>query len=99
MIAISPTVTGVLLMLHVKPRASRDEIGGEHDGALKVAVTAPPVNGKANAAVIKLLAKAFGVSRSSIEIVGGTSSRRKRVAIDGISVADARTAMQQLEKP
>ncbi len=99
MIAINPTVTGVVLMLHVKPRASRDEIGGEHDGALKVAVTAPPVAGKANAAVIKLLAKAFGVSRSSIEIIGGTSSRRKRVAIDGISVADAREALQRLEKP
>jgi len=86
-------------MLHVKPRASRDEIGGEHDGALKVAVTAPPVDGKANAAVIKLLAKAFGVSKWSIEILGGTNSRRKRVAIDGISVADARKALQRLEKP
>ena len=99
MIAISPTVTGVLLMLHVKPRASRNDIGGEHDGALKVAITAPPVDGKANAAVIKLLAKAFGVSRSSIEIVGGPGSRRKRVAIDGISAADARKAIQRLDKP
>ncbi len=69
----------------VQPRASRAKIGPVHDGRLKIAVTSPPVDGEANAAVIELLAKALGVPKSRVEIVAGTSSRRKTVRVAGVT--------------
>ena len=63
----------------VQPRASRAKIGPVHDGRLKIAVTAPPVDGEANAAVIELLATRLGVARGAIEVIAGASSRRKTV--------------------
>jgi hypothetical protein len=77
----------VLLEILVQPRASRARIGPMHDGRLKVAVTAPPVDGEANAAVIELLAKQLGVAKRAIEIVAGTSGRRKTVRIAGVTQA------------
>lgn len=76
----------------VQPRASRAKIGPVHDGRLKVAVTAPPVDGEANAAVIELLAKSVGVPRGAVAVIAGTSSRRKTVRISGI----ARAAIEAL---
>jgi uncharacterized protein (TIGR00251 family) len=73
----------LLLSVRVQPRASRDEIVGPHgDKELKVRITAPPVDGKANAHLIRFLAKAFGVPRSRVTLVGGESSRSKHLAID-----------------
>ncbi|MBL9016141.1 MAG: DUF167 domain-containing protein [Myxococcales bacterium] len=71
----------------VQPRASRAKVGPEHDGRLKVAVTAPPVDGEANAAVIATLAKALGVGRSAVEIVAGATGRRKTVRVTGATAA------------
>ncbi len=72
----------LLLVLRVQPRASCDEIVGPHGGeALKIRITAPPVEGKANAHLIKFLAKAFGVSRGAVSLVGGETGRNKRVRI------------------
>ena len=68
----------------VQPRASRAKLGPVHDGRLKIAVTAPPVDGEANAAVIEVLAKALGVARSAVSVIAGTSSRRKTVRVDGV---------------
>ena len=65
----------------LQPRASREGLAGEHDGLLKVRVTAPPLEGKANAALIKLLAKQFGVARGAVCIDAGETARRKRVRI------------------
>lgn len=78
---------GVTIDILVQPRASRAKIGPVHDGRLKVAVTSPPVDGEANAAVIELLAKTLGVARSAIEVVAGASSRRKTVRIAGVTRA------------
>ena len=78
---------GVTIDILVQPRASRAKIGPVHDGRLKVAVTSPPVDGEANAAVIELLAKTLGVTRSAIEVVAGASSRRKTVRIAGVTRA------------
>jgi uncharacterized protein (TIGR00251 family) len=78
----------------VQPRASRAKIGPLHDGRLKVAVTSPPVDGEANAAVIELLAKALGVARGAVRVIAGTSSRRKTVQVEGI----ARAAVEELAK-
>jgi len=69
----------------VQPRASRAKIGPMHDGRLKIAVTAPPVDGEANAAVIELFARRLGVPRSSVEIVAGSSSRRKTLRIANVT--------------
>jgi uncharacterized protein (TIGR00251 family) len=71
----------------VQPRASRAKLGPVHDGRLKVAVTAPPVDGEANAAVIELLADELGVSRAAIEIAAGASGRRKTVRVRGVTRA------------
>jgi uncharacterized protein len=67
----------------VVPRSSKSEIVGEHYRSLKVKLTAPPVDGAANAELIKLLAKQFGVPKSDVEIVGGASSKTKRVCVAG----------------
>ena len=71
----------------VQPRASRAKIGPMHDGRIKIAVTAPPVDGEANAAVIEALAKALGVARSAVEVIAGASSRRKTVRVAGVTRA------------
>ena len=73
----------LVLQLRVQPRASRDEIVGPHgEEALKVRITAPPVEGKANTHLIRFLAKSFGVPHSQVTLLGGDSSRTKRIAIE-----------------
>lgn len=69
----------------VQPRASREKIGPVHGDRLKLAVTAPPVDGEANAAVIALLARALDVARSALEVSAGASSRRKTIRVRGLS--------------
>lgn len=71
----------------VQPRASRAKLGPVHDGRLKVAVTSPPVDGEANAAVIELVAKSLGVAKSAVEVVAGVTSRRKTIRVAGVSRA------------
>lgn len=77
------------MLLHtlLAPRASRNSVLGVHDGKLKVAITAPPVDGKANEALCKYLAKLLGVPRSSVSIERGHTSREKWVALAGTSRA------------
>jgi uncharacterized protein (TIGR00251 family) len=71
----------------VQPRASRTKVGPIHDGRLKLAVTAPPVDGEANAAVVELVAKQLGVAKSAVAVIAGESSRRKTVRVTGVAVA------------
>lgn len=73
--------------VRVVPRASRSEIVGEHDGALRVRVAAPPVDGAANDELVGVLAKAFGVPPSAIAISAGQTSKVKTVKIEGGSIA------------
>lgn len=78
-----------LLHIHVQPKASRNEIGEMlEDGLLKVRVTAPPEDGKANVAVIKLLAKRLTIAPSALEIVRGHTSRNKAIEIAELSDAE-----------
>jgi uncharacterized protein (TIGR00251 family) len=70
--------------VRVVPRSSRNEIVGEHDGALRVRITAPPVEGAANAALVRTLARAFEVSAASVAIISGAASRTKTVSIAGV---------------
>src|SRR2546430_502152 len=73
--------------------ASRDAILGWQDGVLRVRVTAPPVEGAANAAVVALVAKALGVAPSTVRVVGGERGRDKRVRVAGLTDADVRTRL------
>jgi hypothetical protein len=74
----------------VAPRASRNRVIGVHEGALKVALTAPPVDGAANDALRKLLAKALGVAKSEVEILRGDRARIKLLRVQGISASEVR---------
>ncbi|MFM9904387.1 MAG: DUF167 domain-containing protein [Pyrinomonadaceae bacterium] len=75
----------IVFSVRVVPRAAKSEIIGEHDGALKVRIASPPVDGAANAELIKLLTNHFSVSRSDVEILSGLTSKTKRIRITGIS--------------
>lgn len=74
----------VTFSVRVIPRSSRSEIVGELDGALKVKLASPPVEGAANAELIKLFAKKLGVARSAVTIVSGETSKTKRLRVDGV---------------
>lgn len=84
---------GVRIAVRLTPRASRDAILGEQNGALKVALTAPPVEGKANKALIRFLAKKLGVPPGAVKIVSGEHARDKVVEAGGIGEADAATRL------
>ena len=76
------------IAVRFQPRARKDEIGGERAGVLMVRVTAPPVEGKANDAVRKLLAKRLGIAPGRVSVVRGATGRDKVVEVDGME-ADA----------
>lgn len=75
----------VLFDVRVVPRSSKSEIVGLHDDTLKIKLSSPPVDGAANAELIKLLAKSFGVAKSDVEIVNGETSKNKRIKIANLS--------------
>ena len=79
------TAEGLRVPLLVQPGAGRDRLYGEHDGRLKLSVTAPPERGKANKAVCRLLADSLGVSSSQVRIASGHHSRLKEVIIERVS--------------
>ena len=86
---ITSTAGGVLVDVHVIPRAGTSGVAGTRGGALLVRLNAPPVEGAANDELIELLAKALGVAKRAVTIVSGERSRRKRVRVEGIVVAVA----------
>lgn len=86
-LAIGERDGGLTFPILVVPRSSRSAVGPVVGERLKVLVTAPPVEGKANAAVIEVLARALGVPRRQVEIVGGEGSRRKTVRVGGLTRA------------
>jgi uncharacterized protein (TIGR00251 family) len=73
----------LIFKVRVVPRASRSELVGEHDGALRARIAAPPVEGAANDELIRLLARAFSVPRSAIDITAGHTSKLKTVCVVG----------------
>lgn len=84
--------------IHARPGGSRDAVDGAHDGALAVRVSAPPAGGQANRALCRTLAKTFQVPASAVEVVGGQTSRRKRMRIHGDG-ARLRALLDQLMAP
>ena len=90
---IRPTDSGVRITIRLSPKSSRDKVLGTHGNAIKIAITAPPVEGKANAHLIKFLSKRLRVAKSAITIVGGELSRDKRVDVAGVTAQAARSAL------
>jgi hypothetical protein len=86
---LSESDGATLVRVRVQPRAGRDAIEGERGGALLVKVKAPPVDGKANDAVCRLLARAAGVPPTRAELVRGASARDKVVRLPGLSAVEA----------
>ena len=81
--------------VRVIPRISLTEIVGEHDGILKVKLASPPVEGAANAELIKLIAKKLGVSKSAVTIISGETSKTKRLRIDGVAAERLRSVLAE----
>jgi hypothetical protein len=78
---------GVSFAVRVQPRASRSEVAGEIDGALKIRLAAPPVDGEANEELIRFLAKKLSVSRAQVSLLSGQTSKNKVIKIEGISAS------------
>jgi uncharacterized protein len=81
------------LLVRLQPRARREEVVGERGGAVVIRVTAPPVDGKANAALCALVAKAAGVAPSRVSVVRGHAARDKLLRVEGVEDAALRAAL------
>ena len=90
---IVPEAGGCRLTVKVTPRAARTEAAGAEAGWLRVRLQAPPVDGKANAALVEFLADALDLPRRAVAIVGGETARVKRVRIAGLGVAAVRAKL------
>lgn len=88
MINLTEKNGAVLFTVRVVPRASKSEIVGEFDGALKIKIASPPVAGAANSELVKLLSETFDVSRSDVEIAGGATAKTKQIKIYGATRED-----------
>lgn len=78
------------MRIRVQPRARREEVVGERDGAIVIRLTAPPVDGKANEALRRLVSKRAGIAKGAVEIVRGAGGRDKLVAARGIGAGELR---------
>ncbi len=96
MIPVRDTPSGATFQVKVHPRAKKNAITGEAGDALKLALTAPPVEGQANEACIALLAELLNVSRSSVTIAAGESSRNKVIRVSGMSAAQAEAKLRHV---
>ena len=84
------------LTVYIQPRASRTRISGLHGDALKLCITAPPVEGRANRAVVEYIANLFKIPKKSVTITSGLQSRTKRLTINNISLAAARDLLDRV---
>ena len=87
-ITVTPHAEGCLLAVRAQPGARKNAVLGEHGGALKVAVTAPPDDGRANEALTELLRDWLGLKRSQVELAGGPTNRNKTFLIRGLTPAE-----------
>ena len=91
---IRETPTGATFTVKVHPRARKNAITGEVGDAFKLALTAPPIEGRANEACIKFLAEVLGVPRSSVTIAAGETSRQKLIRVAGLSADEVRRRLR-----
>lgn len=95
MLDLTTDGTGVLLPVQAQPKAKKNAIVGVHDGRLKVAVTAAPERGKANDAILKLLAKELRLKRSQLELISGATSSKKTICITEMTLPALRQRLEQ----
>ena len=93
MISVQDSSSGVTFTVKVHPRAKKNAITGELGDTLKLSLTAPPIDGKANEACIEFFARLLKVARSSVTIASGKSSRRKVIRVVGISTEEIRKSI------
>jgi uncharacterized protein len=93
-ITVHETAEGVTFAVKLQPRARRDAIVGELGGALKLSLTAPPVEGRANQACVEFLSVALQVAKSEVLIVSGETNRRKLIRVNGITAAQLRERLE-----
>ena len=96
MIAITAHAEGCVLALRVQPGARKAGVKGEQAGAIKLAVTAPPEDGRANAAVIELLAELLDIKRKQLELIAGHTSRDKKVLVRGVTLEELQKLVDAL---
>ncbi|MFA7468893.1 MAG: DUF167 domain-containing protein [Desulfotomaculaceae bacterium] len=94
MLDIREDLSGVSIRVRVQPRASKNQLAGELDGALKVRLAAPPVDGAANRACCEFIAGLLGVAKTRVEIAHGHTGRNKTVRVAGITAAEARDRLK-----
>ncbi len=87
---------GCVIVVRAHPNAKKNGITGEHHGALKVSVTAPPQEGRANAAILEVLCEWLALKRSQVELLSGAHSRDKRFLIRGVSPSELVVKLGQL---
>jgi uncharacterized protein (TIGR00251 family) len=97
-IQITERADGCVLSVRAQPNARRNGVIGEQAGALKVAVTAPPDKGRANEAIVEVLAHALGMKRSQIELISGMTSKQKKFLLRGISVESLRAKILPIQR-
>ena len=96
MIQISAHSEGCVLAVRAQPGARRNAIVGEQAGALKVAVTAPPDKGRANEAIVEVLAESLGLKRSQVELVSGQTSRAKKFLVRGLTAESLQNILRNI---
>ena len=93
MVEMTTVAGAVRFRVYAQPRAARTEVVGEHDGAVKIRVAAPPVDGEANTELVRFLAKLLKRPPSSVRVVGGESGRRKIVEVAGVDAESVRAGL------
>src|SRR5213592_2060165 len=96
MITITDHADGCVLPVRAQPGARRAGVQGERNGALKIAVTAPPEDGRANAALVEVLREALGLKRSQVELLSGQTARDKRFLIRGLARGELEARLAEL---
>ncbi len=107
----APTISFILLIAMIRliekcgniffgvrliPKSSRNKIIGEYNSALKLRLTAPPVEGEANQALVRFLAKSLGISRSQVELISGFKSKDKKISVSGLTLTELKTKIKAL---
>lgn len=94
MIDVRETASGVSFAVRLQPKAKKTAIIGELQGVLKLAVMAPPIEGRANEACVRYVAELLNVARSSVTIAAGASSRNKVIRIEGLTAEQVRSRLK-----
>lgn len=96
MLDLEATADGILLPIRAQPGARKNAVTGIHQGRLKVAVTQAPEKGKANDALVKLVARTLGLKRSQVQLVSGDTSRQKTLLISGLDARQLESMIADL---